>query len=383
MDSGFGLALGMVAVVLFGFAPCAGLTYGLFFLVTMPFRRQERARFFLDLLENGLKRGETPERTFIELGLCRDKSLAARVHMLSAYLEKGLRLGAALEKVPSLLPGPMTAMLKAGEEIGDVGKVLPACRRMLRDGQSKVRSGLNYMIIICLALLPLTPFVFIVVRTVVVPRYEAIFQGFAGDAPGQSALLFPSGLISWAGLLMGAEVILIFFVYLLAILYVGGPYFSRTLPSAAGLFQGLPWRRKRVQRDFSGMLAVLLDAGVPEEKAVRLAANSAANPRFARRAERVCQGLRDGLRLAEAVGRLDDTGEFKWRLANAARGRAGFLQALNGWLESLDARAFQQEQAASQLATTGLVLFNGLTVAVVALAIFLPLMEIINLAVLW
>ena len=36
----------------------------------------------------------------------------------------------------------------------------------------------------------------------------------------------------------------------------------------------LPWRRKRFQRDFSAMLAVLLDAEVPETEAVGLAAEA-------------------------------------------------------------------------------------------------------------
>ena len=62
--------------------------------------------------------------------------------------------------------------------------------------------------------------------------------------------------------------------------------------------------------------------------------------------------LREGVALTEAVQAIDDTGEFRWRLTNAAYGRGGFMAALSGWHEALDAKAYQLEQAASQVITT-------------------------------
>src|SRR5205814_213196 len=120
----------------------------------------------------------------------------------------------------------------------------------------------------------------------------------------------------------------------------------------------LPWRRKRMRRDFSAMLALLLDAEVPEEKALSLAAASTANIVFMKRAERVIAELRSGVKLAEAVRWLDDAGEFHWRLRNVSSvvgqpSRSNFFAALAGWHESLEAKAFQQEQAVSQALTTG------------------------------
>ena len=90
-----------------------------------------------------------------------------------------------------------------------------------------------------------------------------------------------------------------------------------------------------------------------------------------------------GVALPEAVAQLDDGGEFQWRMRNAATTRGGFLRALAGWHESLDARSFQEEQAAAHAVTSGLVLFNGLVVGLVALAVFGTLVSIIDAAVLW
>jgi hypothetical protein len=93
--------------------------------------------------------------------------------------------------------------------------------------------------------------------------------------------------------------------------------------------------------------------------------------------------LRAGAPLTAALKRFDDSGQFQWRLANALHGRGGFLTALNGWLEALDAKAFQQEQAAAHTITTGLVIFNGLIVGTLIAGIFLALIALIDAGVKW
>jgi len=77
-----------------------------------------------------------------------------------------------------------------------------------------------------------------------------------------------------------------------------------------------------------------------------------------------------GTKLDDAVRAFDNSGEFRWRLANAKHGRGGFLSALRGWHESLDAKAFQQEEATAHFLTSGLVILNGLLVALVVTAMF-------------
>ena len=55
------MALWIVLYVLFGLLPICAIIYGVYVLLTLPLRRAERARFFLDLLELGLCEGRTPE----------------------------------------------------------------------------------------------------------------------------------------------------------------------------------------------------------------------------------------------------------------------------------------------------------------------------------
>jgi hypothetical protein len=210
--------------------------------------------------------------------------------------------------------------------------------------------------------------------------FTSIFPVFKDIAAYQSMETgyFFGALEPWFPLLLSVQLIVLLACYGFAVFVLGGPRFVSWLQ--AGLrplrdwgdwfFLRVPWRRKRLQRDFSAMLALLLDAGVPEEKALSLAAFSTANGVFIRRAEKAAEQLRQGVKLTDAVQLLDDTGEFRWRLLNGAHGTRGFFFALDGWRASLDARAFQLEQAAAQTLSTSLVLLNAATIALVAAAVY-------------
>jgi type II secretory pathway component PulF len=157
--------------------------------------------------------------------------------------------------------------------------------------------------------------------------------------------------------------------------YIGGPGLMRQcqfrgLPFVDWIAWRVPWKRKRLERAFSAMLAVLLDGGVPEAEAVRLAGDCTANEICRHRVAQVLAALERGVRLDEAVRLFDDSGEFHWRLSNAARARGGFLNALRGWHAFLDARAFQQEEATAHVVTSGLVILNGVLVGLIATAMF-------------
>lgn len=138
-----------------------------------------------------------------------------------------------------------------------------------------------------------------------------------------------------------------------------------------------------MKRDFTTMISLLLDAGVSEPRAVALAAGSTANRTFQARVARMQEQLAGGTSLMDALAALDDRGELRWRLANASHSRQGFFYALNGWLQSLDARAFQQEQTAAHVLTTALVFVNGACIGLFVTAMFLALIKISEEAPLW
>jgi type II secretory pathway component PulF len=178
------------------------------------------------------------------------------------------------------------------------------------------------------------------------------------------------------------------FVATLTFAYVGGPRFQSWMRAIFGhipdrIALRIPWRRHRIHRDFTAILAILLDAGVREAEAVKFAAEATGNDVFEVRSRRVTEKLRAGAPLPEALKEIERSEEFQWRWANALRAGKDFFAALRGWHETLETRAFQQEQAAAHAITSSIVLINGVLVALVASAVFLIFVNLIDAGTLW
>jgi type II secretory pathway component PulF len=365
--------------------PAAIFFLAVYLLFSLPLRRKERARLFLDLLEVTLRQGRPLEPTLVSLSNTRDPAMGVRFHLLGAHLENGLSLARALDAVPRLLPPRVAALIQAGQEIGNLRRVLPACVQTISDATSQTRSAINYLVVLAFVITPISAFVPWFLLQLVVPRFREVLAGMLPDEPLPPLLNFIVMAQPWitAGL-----VLLIAALWLGALLYVGGPRLSAWLQAGGPrlidrLELIIPWQCKRLQRDFSSLLAVLLDSGLAEAHALVLAAQSTTNDVFTRRARKAAAHLESGSKLTEAVSLLDESGEFHWRFTNAVHGRCGFVSALTGWHEALDAKANQQEQAASQLFTTALVLLNGFLIGLVMLTIFGALVAIIDGGLLW
>jgi type IV pilus assembly protein PilC len=383
-----GITMGVltfIVYILLGLLPICGVSYLIYFLLTLPLRRNERARLFLDLLELGVEEGQTPEAAITRAATSRDRSMGVRFHLLAAHIQEGLSLGQALEKVPRLLPEQICAILNVGGRIGDLKKVLPAGRLILRDSVSYVRGAHNYLILVAFAISPAIVSVPYFLKVMVLPKFKEIF---AAMIEGESLPAFTRLVFSNDSFLLTIQASVVGVIWLAALAYVGGPrlhgWIHRLFPATQDwLLTLLPWRRNRLHRDFSAMLAVLLDADFPETEAVTLAAKSTANLSLIRRAQQVCARLQQGVKLPEAIRALDSSPELQWRLANALQRGAGFVRALAGWHEALDARAFQLHQAAAQVTTSVLVLVNGLIVGSILIAVFLVLIQLINGSCIW
>lgn len=351
--------------------------------LSSPARRQERARLFLDLLRTGIAMGQSPERTIVAVSETRERSVSVHFHLLAAHIEEGLSLAQALGRAPRLLPPGVAEAVKIGASEGTLDRMLPAARTMLATANSGMRSALNYIIVFLVVVMPATLFLLPMLTNFVWPRFKALLEDMEVSPPYFAELVFENVAVA-----SGIEALVIGSILFFAFFYVGGPralFWSNKilggLPDRFLLW--LPWRRNRIHRDFTAVLGILLDAGLAEERAVELAARASANRLFQCRAEAVIARLREGVALPEALRKLERDREFQWRWRNALRSGKGFFDALRGWHETLEARAFQQEQAAAHVITTGIVVLNGALVGVIAVAVFMVLLSILEGAVLW
>src|SRR5690606_33188780 len=235
-----------------------------------------------------------------------------------------------------------------------------------------------YLVVLLFVVSPVAMVVFIMLFITVFPRFSEIGYGLGVGSP-----IAIDWILSFRPLLVGSHLLLQLTLCAAAIAYIAGPRLRSLIPGHDRVRWLLPWQRKRLQRDFSTLLATLLDSGMPEPQAVTLAASCTRNSVFQKRAARVVAALQQGQPLTQAMQCLDDTGEFQWRLTNAAHAKQGFLAALAGWHDALNAKAFQQQQAAAHTVSTALVLLNGTFVAMAVISVFAFLISIIDTASLW
>ena len=340
------------------------------YLLSLPMRRRDRALFFLDLMETVLQRGQPLEPAILAAAENHDRAIGVRFYIVAAHIENGARLGEALEKEPGFLPPQVNAILRAGEKLGDLKKVLPACREVLRIAPDTVRGTTHYMVAILLVFAPVACWLISLLTVFVVPKFKEVFAGMGVQLWPLARFVFANTF--W---LVAFEALVFLSLLAVAAIYIGGPGFVgwfrfRAVPVVDWITWRVPWKQKKLQRTFSAMLAVLLDGGVPEAEAVRLAGDATANEICRSRARRVITALGEGVGLDEAVRTFDGNGEFYWRLTNATHAHGGFLNALRGWHEALEAKAFQQEETATHVMTSGLVILNGVVVALISISMF-------------
>src|SRR5580658_7960406 len=192
------------------FAPLVVFSLGFYWLVTLPLRRQERARFVLDLLETGFRQGRSPEATVAAISATQDRSVGVRFHLLAAHVQSGLAFTDALLRVPSMASPQVAAMLRVGEKLGDVRKVFPVCRGMLKDGGSQTRNAVNYLLLLALVGTPIVPLMLMTMRDVIMPKFQEVTEpfGFTIHLPVMMAALHLTGWIAAAQAIMALLIFL-------------------------------------------------------------------------------------------------------------------------------------------------------------------------------
>jgi type IV pilus assembly protein PilC len=373
---------GMLAFVFLSLLPLLAFCWVFYKILGLPLRRQERVEFLLDLLETAESEGKSFADAVLAAALGDGRHFRRRFQVLAARLTKGPLLDRALRDLPFFLPAQILALLQVGVELGDIRKVLPACRRWVSDGKSRTLSMTNYVIPLMVFQSSAGGMLVLIFHTLVIlPKFQEIFDDML---EGAALPVLTQFMIDHRLGLAAAQLGVLLLLVAAVLVYVVGPHLAgpfRSLNDRAAYC--IPWRRKRLQRDFCSLFAILLDAGLPEARAVTLAARSTANKLLIRRAQEVVHGLEQGVPLHQAVGHLDSAGEFRWRLRNAMHAPGGFAEALAGWHDALDAKAYQQEQAAAHVISTALVLVNALIVSVIAVGLFRVLVELIHRGAMW
>lgn len=365
---------------------CIPITFGsalVFFIVTLPARRREKLRLLLNLVLTGLRDGRSPEQTLVAVATLRDRSVGARFHLLAARVEAGEPFVQAIGQVPGLVTTQIVGFLRAGAATGRFQEALAAALGSLGRDLGKTATLTQYGFALLLLVLPFGAVMIPLLRTMIWPRFEELLASMEVPAPALSGFLLDHGGWIFLGYFSLVLFLAFFFVFLVAAPWAFSGRAGLIGLALDRLACALPWQKKRLQRDFSIALALLLEAGMPEPQALRMAADATGNRVFRSRAERGAQQLAQGLPLGKALAAFDPEGQLAWRLVNALSQRKGFLPALRGWHETLEGQAFRLEESAAQVVTTLLLIANGTLVGTVMVSVFMMLLAVLNEGVSW
>ena len=287
----------------------------------------------------------------------------AQRHLLAAVraeVNAGSSLGRALQAWPREFPVIDRAVIAAGEQSGQLGRVLEHLADELEAQQllrSKLLGAVLYPAIVTLVAVAIVVFLL----TSVVPQVAEVFAGTHRQLPllTRAMLGLSDALRQWGWLMLLA--------------LIGSGLALRTalrLPVLGRLVRGYNAAR------FASTLAMLSAAGMPILKALQAAADTLSNQALRADALEALVQVREGAPLALALSRRQ---RFPGLLGMFAR-----LGEQTGQLPLMLQRAAQQlagevQRRAMALATVLeplLIVLMGALVMVIVLAVLMPIMEL-------
>jgi general secretion pathway protein F len=303
-----------------------------------------------------------------------DQRLRAIVAALRSRVMEGRTLAASMAEFPQSFPEIVCATVQAGEQSGQLDEAL---ERLADYAES--RDTLNRELISAFAypilLLSVAAAVVAGLMISVVPRVVDVFSNLGAKLPLLTrALIQVSALLSHYGWFLLLVIVVAIVGWRLALrspqmrhrvdaFWLGLPLLGRVVRAA---------ETARVTRT----LAVLTGAGVPALEALRLAAQTLKRLPLQEAMRRAAQRVREGTAIARALGETRAFPPVALRLI-ASGERSGRLA------EMFDAAAVQQAREVKSaldlvraILAPLVILFVGVLVLVIVLAILLPIFEL-------
>lgn len=307
-----------------------------------------------------------------------DKTVRATLHAVRTRVSEGQRLADALAEHPDAFSPLYRALIAAGEVSGNLGAVLERLADHLENTErlrAKVATALIYPVVLS----AVAAAVVMILMTFVVPKVIDQFGSLGQELPLLTRMLvFVSESLSRYGLLLAAVLGLAGLAFARAL---RKPVFRRRVDA---LLLGLPIVGKLLRGLYAARLArtlgTLLASGSPVSEGLTAAKATVTNLVLADAVSAVGVSIREGTSLSHALRRTglfpptvvymcavgESTGRLDLMLAKAAehleREFETFTTAAIGLLEPL------------------IVVVMGAVVAVIVLAILLPILQLNSLA---
>jgi type IV pilus assembly protein PilC len=297
-------------------------------------------------------------------------------------VESGSSLSEAMAKHPKSFDQLYVNMVRAGEA-GGVLDVILARLASFKEKAEKLRRRVKGAATYPIAVLVVIVLILLFIMTSVVPKFEEVFRGLPGGEEGlpgitKVMMAISAWLVAWWWAFLLGLFLLIWGIPRLIGLSAGGRYFKDRLKLTSPIVG--PLYRKILVARFTRTFGTLISSGVPILEALDIVRGAAGNAVMERIIGEVHSAIREGESIAEPLGNqsvrifddlvinMIDVGEKTGELDKM------LIKVADNYDEEVDVAVGSLTSLLEPL----LIVVMGGAVFCIVLALFLPLLSIID-----
>jgi len=305
------------------------------------------------------------------------KTLAKVIADMKVDIEQGLSFSQAVARQSKVFPPIYLAMVRAGETGGVLDEVMERLASTLEkqlELRAKVKSAMTYPIVVAvIVLLILTGMLLFVV-----PMFEGMYKDLGGQLPLPTRIL-----ITASGLLTKTW-------WLIALFLVGGAFFFRrwiATPDGRLRFDRFklrlpifgPLMRKTALARFARTLASLVRSGVPIMESLDIVGETAGNAVITNALVETRERVRLGESVSVALANSDIFPPMVVQMIAVGEETGALDHLLEKIADFYDAEVQSTVDSLTSLIEPALMVFMGISVGGMVIALYLPMFQLINL----
>lgn len=302
-----------------------------------------------------------------------DEKLGRHIRTVRDEVKTGTGLSDAFEHQKVFPPIYVTSVL-AGEKSGSLTEVLDryiVYQRLTLALRKKLLVSLLYPAILILMVIAII--VFLVVY--VVPNFAELYHSMGAKLPAATLLLIAVGTTARAYVLVGAGVIVAALIGL--VMWARRDSSQETLDrikKGAPVF-GVIWTKYQVAQ-FSRVLGTLLVGGIPLVQALETAGRSLGTVLLRKALDRVAVSVREGKSLSVSLNATGLFPELSIDMMEVGESTGALPQMLSSVAEFYEEDVSTQMTAMLSLIEPVIMIFMGMFVAFVLVALYLPIFSL-------
>ncbi len=297
---------------------------------------------------------------------------------VSEDVEQGSSLSEAMSKHPKAFSGLYVNMIKAGEAGGVLDTILQRLAEYMEKAEEMKRKILSASIYPA-AVLSFAVLIVICIMYFIIPRFKSIFEKIAGgDLPTVTQYLLNfSNFISGGGWVLILAIPIVFWggLKLIRMSRTGREYLDRlklNMPLVGDLY------RKTITTQFCRTFGTLTASGVPILDALEIVRGSISNEVVSNAIGEVHESIRGGETIAEPLEQTDVFDDIVVNMIDVGEETGELDEMLLKIADNYEDQVDAAVEGLMSLLEPALIIIMGLIIGFIVMALFLPLISIMN-----